>query len=279
MPCRHCRSHPFCSLLFFSCFSSSTISFNILTPTLHLSFHAHQMNRAAITTFSDEFSNAERLSTTPASLSQKIRACGGENASISYCVPDSIPLPSYQRGRSRARNHRESVKKGDGFSFTNTRLSSASKKRNRTRTVQSSRLSSLCDTENAYLLKSLIEDLTQHSDASIGTPFPLRRRESTALSDSPLTAESTHCLGKTHNPLAQERRPTNEPLGNNEKGQPPAPISYRQSGNSVVEVLPWLIEAIDTVNDLESRFQELERDCKVSYCVAIVEMSSWSQYF
>ncbi|KAG0026170.1 RAB3A interacting protein [Podila clonocystis] len=227
------------------------------------------MNRAATTIFSDEITNAEILSTTPASLSQKIHTCGGESASVSYRVSDSIPLPSYQRGRS---GHRESFKRGDEFSFANTSLLSASKKQNRTRTVQSSRLSSLCDTESAHLLKSLLADLTQLPNASNGEPFSQHRRESAALSDSsesysPLAAESMHYLGESYNPPAQERRPTNEPFGDDERDQSPAPVAYRHSGNNepshVLEVLPWLIEAIDTVNDLESRIHELEQDCKL----------------
>lgn len=165
------------------------------------------MNRAATTIFSDEFSNVERASKTPASLSRKIHACGGDNFSISFHVLHSTPLPSYQRGRSRARTYRESVKNRDELAVVNTSLSSALKKRNRTRTVQPSRLSSLCDTEGAHLLKSLLVDLTQPWNSSIGEPFSQRCRESIALSDSSessslLTAELTKHLGETQNKFA-----------------------------------------------------------------------------
>lgn len=232
------------------------------------------MNRAAATIFSDRTS-VEELSTIPATLSQKLQAAGSDNIPFSYRVPGSISPPSFQRGRSRARTHLESVENGDELSFANTSLSNVSKKHNRTRTMQSSRLSSLCDKESAHLLKTLLADLTQPRTASIIVPSAQYRRESTTPSsgfstthslESYLpTTESTQCLG---NSFVNERGPTDESFGDGED----QPVAYGQLANSeqshALDVLPWLKEAIDTVNVLEYRIQELEQDCKVSYCIA-----------
>lgn len=210
----------------------------------------------------------------PVTLSQKLQVSGSDNTPFSYRAPGSIPPPSYQRGRSRARTHLESVKNGDELSFANTCLSKVSKKHNRARTMQSSCLSSLCDTDSAHLLKTLLADLTQPRTASIIAPSAQHRRESTTpssdftthpLESYLLTTEPTRCLG---NSFVNERGPTDESFSDGED----QPVAYGQLANSeqthALDVLPWLKEAIDTVNDLESRIQELEQDCKVSYCIA-----------
>lgn len=237
------------------------------------------MNRAAATIFSDRPS-VEGLSTIPVTLSQKLQDSGSDNTPLSYRVPGSIPPPLHQQGRSRARTQLESVKNGDEVSLANTDLSSASKKRNRTRTVQSSRLSSICDTDSTHLLKTLLADLTQPHTASIIAPSAQHRQESTTPSSDfypthplepyLLTTESTLCLGNT---FVNERRPKDESLGDGED----QPVAYGQLANSKqshsLDVLPWIKE-VDTVNDLESRIQELEQDCKVRYCITTDRISS-----
>ncbi|KFH68901.1 hypothetical protein MVEG_05705 [Podila verticillata NRRL 6337] len=117
---------------------------------------------------------------------------------------------------------------------------------------------------------SFQRDLTQPRTASIIAPSAQYRRESTTpssdfstthpLESYLLTTESTRCLGDS---FVNERGPTDESFGDGED----QPVAYGQLANSeqshALDVLPWLKEAIDTVNDLESRIQELEQDCKL----------------
>ncbi|KAF9428977.1 hypothetical protein BGZ94_000261 [Podila epigama] len=201
---------------------------------------------------------------------KRIATIDSDHNSLTTHAPSDSPQPAYQRGRPRSQTQLEKPYPESTALCHGSPLGKTSKSHHRrSRTFHLTQMSG-STLGAAHLLQSMLSDLSQHripqcnasfknrSDFSTKAPSGLHQELYTFISPNP--GENGQCAPVFQQQLDELVQEEDMFLEDSERDVCDRTVLCDQSHLS--DVMPWLSEAIETVNALESRIKELEQDCK-----------------